>query len=337
MKPLFWIVLGIVVSALAVVGIARELNLEEFVLALSQARWGWVVLCALLLLLALFPRAWRWRVLLNGDAPYWRTFHMMNVGYLVNNLLPFRLGEVARMYLMTQVQPPIPPLRTLSTMVLERLLDLLAVVLLLAFALSSGPVPFELRLAGAGGGALVLVGFIVLVVMAAQRQRVLQLVDTLQTRLHFLQHLPLQKLIGSFLEGLQLLTNPRRLGFGMLLTALSWGISVFAGYILMFAFFTDANHLAVTCLYIASAAFVIAVPAVPGNVGTYEASIIFALSSFGYGNDVAVATAFAVVVHGVNLVTHLAAGVYGFVEEGISIQRLSQGVREMQRIEVEAK
>ena len=82
-------------------------------------------------------------------------------------------------------------------------------------------------------------------------------------------------------------------------------------------------------LYIAAAAFAIALPAVPGNIGTYEASILLALSAMGYEqSDTAVA--FAVMVHAVNVIVHSATGVLGFIREGISLTQLSQGVRQMQ-------
>ncbi|MFN8373319.1 MAG: lysylphosphatidylglycerol synthase domain-containing protein, partial [Anaerolineae bacterium] len=93
--------LGVLVSGLATLFIISQFDAAEFLRALSAARWVYVLLCGLLLLLALLPRAKRWQVLLGGALPYWRTFHIMNVAYLVNNVLPLRIGEVARMYLAT--------------------------------------------------------------------------------------------------------------------------------------------------------------------------------------------------------------------------------------------
>ena len=78
-----------------------------------------------------------------------------------------------------------------------------------------------------------------------------------------------------------------------------------------------------------TSAFAIAVPAVPGNVGTYETAILLALGAVGYADNINTATAFAVTVHTVNVVVHATTGVLGFVQEGISIDQLSQGVRQV--------
>jgi hypothetical protein len=100
------------------------------------------------LLLGLVTRALRWQVLLNGSLVLHRAFSIMNVAYLVNGVLPLRLGEVARVYLTTRLPKPIPVLTTTSTIIVERLLDLLAVVMLMSLALATGNVPTELRFAG---------------------------------------------------------------------------------------------------------------------------------------------------------------------------------------------
>jgi uncharacterized membrane protein YbhN (UPF0104 family) len=133
-----------------------------------------------------------------------------------------------------------------------------------------------------------------------------------------------------FLDGLLPLAKPRALFQALVWTVLSWGFSVVAGYILMFAFYPQASWTA-TCLYIAAAAFAIAVPAVPGNLGPYEGSIILALGAMGFGQPSETVTAFAIVVHGVNLAVHATTGMIGFIQEGISLEQLSQGVREMRQ------
>jgi hypothetical protein len=321
--------LGVIFSALAVAIIVAQFDAREFFRALAAARWVYVALCGLLLVIGLLPRALRWRTLLKDALPPLRAFNIMNVAYLVNNVLPLRIGEVARIYLATQADPPVPVFQTVSTVVVERLLDLLAVVLLLALALVAGEVPSELRAAGTGGAITALGGFVFLVLLASRRAWAEKILHFLTTRIAFLGRLHLAAWLGNFLDGLLPLTNARLFLKVLFWTAISWGISVAAGYILMFAFYDSAEHLAVTCLYIASAAFAIAVPAVPGNLGTYELSIVLALNAFGHGGDTAVA--FAVVVHGVNLLVHCATGVYGFVQEGISLERLSQGVQEMRK------
>lgn len=328
--------LGLAVSLLAIIFIVSQVNVSALANALERARYIYLLPTFALLLAGLVARALRWRVLLNGGLPLLRAFNIMNVAYLVNGVLPLRIGEVARVYLATRADPPVPVFQTASTIVVERLLDLLAVVLLLAGALVAGPVPDELRAAAAVAGPVALLGFLALVFLSWQRALALRLLAAVIGRFDRNKDgrsiaSPLQKLsvwFVQFLDGLAPLANPRALFQALGWTALSWSLSVAAGYVLMLAFYPVASWAA-TCLYIAAAAFSIAVPAIPGNVGTYEGSILLALGAIGYGEPTEVAVAFALVVHGVNLAVHVSTGIVGFMQEGISLAQLSRGVQGM--------
>jgi uncharacterized protein (TIRG00374 family) len=326
--------LGLIVSLAAIYFIASQVNLNQLKDAVVSAHYIYVLPTIVFLLIGLVTRAFRWQVLLSGDLPIGRTFSIMNVAYLVNGVLPLRIGEVARIYLATRATPPVPPMKTASTIIVERLLDLLAVVLMVVLALAGGPVPDQIRTSALVSGLLVIVGFVVLIILASQRQLANRL---LRWSLGLIRRgsdspltVRLTRWFDHFLDGLQPLTQPRALFAALAWTAASWGFSTIAGYILMFTFYTQASWAA-TLLYIAAAAFAIAVPAVPGNLGPYEGSIYLAISALGYANPAGTAVAFAVLVHGLNLAVHASTGVIGFIQEGISLEQLSRGVQEMRQ------
>ena len=123
--------LGVAVSLLAIYFIVSQVDLPRLGAALRAARYIYVVPSALLLVLAIVPRTIRWRVLLNGALPLGRAFSIINVSYLVNGLLPFRMGEVARAVLANHADPPVPVLKSASSIIVERMLDLLAVLIML--------------------------------------------------------------------------------------------------------------------------------------------------------------------------------------------------------------
>ncbi len=321
--------LGLAVSVLAVIIMIGQVNGDLLIEALRTARYSYLLPTVLLLIAALFPRAQRWRVLLGGALPFGRAFSIMNVAYLVNGILPLRIGEVARAFLATRADPPVPVLKSASTIIVERLLDLLAVLVLMGAALASSPLPDEYRAAAAFFTPAVILGFGLLIILASQRRLAHRLLAIVVSGLPPLRKLPLANYLDHFLDGLQPLTQPRVLLLAVFWTVISWGFSVLAGYIVMPTFF-DAGNWAGTCLYIAAAAFAIAVPAVPGNIGTYEWSIMLALSALGYGEPVdARLVSFAVIVHWTNLVVHALTGVVGLVQEGISLDQLSRGVQQM--------
>ncbi|MFQ3648235.1 MAG: lysylphosphatidylglycerol synthase transmembrane domain-containing protein [Anaerolineae bacterium] len=320
--------LGIVISGLAIAFIASQIQLEAFGQALLDADYAYVLPCLLFLLLGLVARALRWRALLAERLPLLRVFSIMNVAYLVNGVLPLRLGEVARVFLMSQVEDgKVRPMRVISSIVVERLLDLLAVVLMVLVGLAFAPVPDELRAAGGVGAVMVTVGFCGLIVAAANRRWLHRLHDRLSRGVPPLGQERLRVWLDQFLDGIAPLTQWRSALRLVGWTALSWSLSIIAGYFLMVAVFGAGDWLA-TALYIAAAAFAIAVPAVPGNLGTYEWSIVVALQALGYG-DFSRLAAFALLVHAVNVLVHAATGVVGMFQEGVTLGQLQRGVRQM--------
>ncbi|MFN8447255.1 MAG: lysylphosphatidylglycerol synthase transmembrane domain-containing protein [Anaerolineae bacterium] len=321
--------LGVVASLLAVYFIISQMkDVGLMWSALRHADYGWVLVSMGVIVVGLFARGARWRALLGGALPFVRAFSITNVSYLVNGVLPLRIGELARAYLAAQVRPPVPILKSVGTIVVERLIDVLAVLIILALALSAGPLPDELRSAALVFAPLVVVGFAFLILLARERERALRLAERLISRIALLQRRDWLAWMRHFLDGLTPLTQPAALTQVLLLAAASWACSLLSGYVLMIAFFGQGDW-ATTCLFSAAASLAVAVPAVPGNLGTYEASILLALGAMGYGEPAATAVAFAIAVHAVNLLVNSALGVYGFIQEGVSLDQLSQGVREM--------
>jgi hypothetical protein len=174
-----------------------------------------------------------------------------------------------------------------------------------------------------------LAGFVVLVALARERTRTLRLVEKAAAQVPHLQRVNLPALAGHFLDGLAPLTQPTLLMNALLWTAVSWSFSLLSGYLLMSAFYGQGDWAA-TCLFTAVASFAVAVPAVPGNLGTYELSILLALGAMGYGEPASRAVAFALVVHASNLLMNALLGAVGFIREGVTLEQLSSGVRGLQ-------
>jgi uncharacterized membrane protein YbhN (UPF0104 family) len=203
-------------------------------------------------------------------------------------------------------------------------------VLVLLVLAASAALPDELRAAAIGAGVAMVLGFVVLIAMANARTRVLAIFDGLAARVPLLGRWRLGEWLGHFLDGLTPLAQPRALGLALVWTAISWALSVSAGYVLLYAFYDTASWAA-ACLFIAAASFAVALPAVPGNIGTFEWAIVVGLRAFEpYAEPYSTAVAFAVTVHAVNLALYALFGVLGFIQEGVSLEQLSQGVRQMQ-------
>jgi uncharacterized protein (TIRG00374 family) len=321
--------LGGIASLLAVYFIVSQMkDVRQMWTALQSAHYGYVLLSIGVIVVGLFARGARWRALLGGVLPFSRAFGITNVSYLVNGVLPLRVGELARAYLATQAEPPVPVMKSISTIIVERLTDVAAVLIILALALSGAPLPDELRGTALFFAPLVVFGFAILVILASQRSRTLEIAAWAVERIAFLKRWRVLVWLEHFLDGLKPLTEQRSLLRVVFWTTASWVCSLLSGYLLMLAFFDRADW-ATTCLFTAAASLAVAVPAVPGNLGTYEWSILLALGVMNYGEPSGTATAFAIAVHAVNLLVNSSLGIYGFIQEGVSLEQLSQGVREM--------
>ncbi len=322
--------LGALVSGIVIVLIARQIDLALLWESLRTANYIWVVPAALLSVLGLFTRTLRWRVLLGGGLDVTRAFHILNIAYLLNGVLPMRLGEVGRAWLASRGDTGVPVMHSASTIVVERLLDLLAVAVFIAVGLAVGPMPPALRTTGLLTSVAALGGFLFLIVLANRRGWATALFERMTRLIPGFAESALKPRaavwLDHLLEGLQPISRVGSLLAAMFWTGVSWFISFLTGMALMLAFYPQADPVA-TLLLIASASFAVALPAVPGNVGPYEGSILLAMSTIGYTSTpqgMATATAFALVVHAVNLGVNAIMGIIGLMAEGVSFGQIAE-------------
>ncbi len=307
---------------------------------LTHARYWAVIPCLLVSVFGLWLRSIRWRVLLPGRLSIGHSFHILNVSYFVNAVLPLRVGELVRAGLAARLDPPVPVLTSLSTILVERLLDTLAVFALIGITLAVLPAGFEVGLLGLILGSGALAGVIVLAVFAARPMwaRILFERIVLGGAARFVPvlqrptlKLRLAECLDHLLDGIAPLASVRAALLALVWTAAAWAVSVIAGYTLLFALFDDPTWAAAMA-FVALASFAIAVPAVPGNLGPFEAAVVFALASadlVGTMTDPR-AVAFALLLHVVNLVTYIGAGLLGLWAEDVrlaDVTRVAQQLR----------
>jgi uncharacterized membrane protein YbhN (UPF0104 family) len=105
---------------------------------------------------------------------------------------------------------------------------------------------------------------------------------------------------------------------------------VVAGYILLYAMFDEPTWVASMAM-IALASFVVAVPAVPGNLGPFEAAVVFGLAGAELVPDTgdARAVAFALLLHVVNLLTYISAGLIGLWVENVGLGELTRAAQNL--------
>jgi glycosyltransferase 2 family protein len=275
----------------------------------------------------LWTRAIRWRGLLGFRIPVRRAFHIINIMFLMNQI-PLRAGEVARSLLATQ--EGVPLITAATSIVVERLLDTLLVVVMLAVALSQLPDASAFASNSAAlFGVIALIGFAVLIFFARYPQFARNLLALAERILPPLKRLRLQRLLEHFIDGLQPLTQTRSAAHAIIWTIISWTFSFCTFYSLHQAMNIEGVNLILSAaIALALASFSIAIPVSVMAIGPFEAAVVAAgqavVKPALWGTMQATYTALGFVIHGINLLNYAIWGTIGLVIMGVSLGDLLQ-------------
>ena len=322
-----WVGLAISVAALALALLG--IDVRRVGETLAQGEYGYFFLAAVGMLAYLLVRSVRWRLLLGPRVGLARSFWVTNIGYLVSNVLPFRLGDPARAVVIAQ-GGEVSTTAALSTVVVERVLDMLMVVALLA-----GVAPFVSGVGNALGAGLVagvaaLAALAVLLTLAYRPdwgRRVLRRV------LGWIPGLDVERWVrtlGGLIDGLAPLRSGRR-GLALLgWSVVTWACVVAYYWAVLRAFLPRPPALAAPFL-VCVAGLGMAVPSSPGAMGVYHAVARYGLTvPFDVATDRAVTVAFA--LHTFQYVVNCVLGLIGLARESLSLDWLRAQARSVEEL-----
>ena len=265
-----------VISAVLFWLAVRQVDLGQLVGALRDANYAYVAAAVALYFVDLAVRAIRWQVLLARVGPISgrRLYPVLAIGYMANNLLPGRVGELSRAYLVGR-RENVSATAVFATIAIERVVDGLTVLVLLFVALFLLPnsAPQAGQLTAIANLAAVffgvgLAGFIVLLVWrrfwVRQASRLLAALPS-----HYGDRLAV--LLDRFISGLGVLRDPGQVGLTLGLSVVIWTVGAGA-YLLVGAAFnatiTPIGAIATIC----AVNLVTAIPLAPGGLGAFEAA-----------------------------------------------------------------
>ena len=313
---------GLFISLITLAAVFYFADLDAMLAALRQANLAFILATGAISILWLVVRGYVWRSLLQKQATPRQTFLTINEGYLLNNVLPFRLGEVGRAYLLSQ-KTNLGFWQVLPTILIERVLDLA-----MAAGLLLSSLPFVVGATWARQAVFAAIGIVALglgglFVLARRQDFVIRTFDRFSQRWTFLQRIG-QSTLPAFFTGLGVFNDGRVFIQAVALMVLNWLVAVGQYYVLLLAFLPQASLLwAVFSLGVA--ALGIAAPSSPGAIGVLEISLVGALSLFGV--DPSTALAFALTAHLLNYVVTGTIGAYALTLDGESLSHLYQRVR----------
>ena len=275
------------------------------------------------LLLSIAARAQRWVVLLNQRERLLDSFWAQGIGYLFTNILPLRMGEPARVLVMSE-RCQLPLLQVAASAIVERLLDAAANVFILVLVLPWMQVPPFMSRVGVSFGLAVLVGMGMLLLVARFNHRSERLVQALCARFPLLRGTKLlvrwRELIHGFLPLLQGRVALQATGWSLV----AWACSVAMFWCVLRAF-QDNARVEEAAFMMVALSFAIAVPSSPGFIGVFQLigqqALVF---PFGAKYNAANALAITLTVHLTYYIVTTTLGVIGLWRMGESFVHLGQ-------------
>lgn len=297
-------------------------DLGELGSALATADYRYAVPALAIYFVGVWLRAMRWRYLLLPlrSLPSHRLFSIVVIGYMVNNILPLRAGELVRAYILGEKEG-LSKAAVLATIAVERTFD--GLTLLLFVALVALVLPLASWLSDAVRAvALLFIGALALLLAMALRESWAQRITAFAAR--FLPQGAAQRgvaLLELFLSGLHSLRHPRLAALALAMSALSW-LAEAGMYYLVGLSFGLGQSFVVLILVTSAANLAISLPSSQGGIGPFEYFAAATLTLFGVA--AATASAYALALHALLLLPVIGLGLALLWMENLSLSEVAR-------------
>ena len=347
-KLIISLVVGSLISALTLYFSFRNVPLAQLAAYLKTINYWWIVPMTALVIATFCLRTLRWQLIL-GDIDrikFWQAFHPLMIGFMINCVLPGRVGELARPVLLRQKRG-VSVTTGIATVAAERIFDIAALILLFAFVftrVADRPdlvgdyfgfhLDSELLKSAAWGMirlSAAISAFIMLLMISTTRRLLKTSIE--KTGGYLSARIPrfhskilritefMTRIIDNFAAGLSLVRNPLNLIACAGLTLLIWGLTALIYLVCAKGCpGVELSYLELTTVMVVIC-FAIALPSVPGFWGLWEAAGVFALSIFGVAEKDALG--YTLVNHAAQIFPVIAIGFVSALITSVNILNLT--------------
>jgi uncharacterized protein (TIRG00374 family) len=317
----FWV--AVLISVFFVAIALQGLKLDEFWEAVTHANYWWILPGVAVYFVGVWARAWRWHYLL-GPIKKISTramFPIVTIGYMGNNIYPFRAGEVLRAVILKR-RHGVPVSGSLATIFVERIFD--GVVMLSFIFLNLSELAKLNSDSGMAGsiqqiailGTLAFFGALVVFLIAAMfPQMTIKIGSWLIERLLPERlHEKVNSLMHKFLDGLASLRSPVNILMVFLTSVVIWLLETAKYWFVMHAFSFEVSFFALMLMN-GIVNLTTSLPGLPGHIGTFDTPGIAVLKAYGISQ--AVATGYTLVLHAALWLPITLLGAYYLTKEGL--------------------
>jgi len=327
MKLKFWIGVLASIGLLVFLFFTLKIDIPKLWATMKSVDPYYLTAAAIANIVFYYIRAVRWRYLMDPikkDVPVGSLFSAVMVGFMANNILPARIGEFIRAYVLGR-REKVTASSVFGTVVAERLVDGLSIMLLLIAVLAFLPADIAggefaqgIRRFGEISMGLYLVVIIMLAWFLFHPHSLTSAVRAVLSPVSGWLAEKAAYMANSFIVGLGALKNARLLLFIAFYSALHWGLLFIPNWLLFKAFgLGDGYGVYAATLVLLAMVVGVAVPGTPGAVGPFEAATVGALTLLGTGGEKALG--FAIVAHAAGFIPTTLVGFFCLYRENLSI------------------
>ena len=352
-KILFSTALGVMLSFAGLYLALRNIPFSDLFAYFKSISYYWILPATLMVILSFVLRVCRWQLILSSsrDIRFREAYHPLLIGFMINCILPGRVGEIARPVILKQ-KSQVPFFTGMATVAAERFFDV--VMLLCLFVWAASTVDFHSAAEISFGDyhldkevldtlshhmlslSLLLIGGIIAVSVKPSRNFITTIIlrsprvlfflnDTTQKKVRDKICSPLVKLMENMALGFSLVKFPKKIFLCILLSGLIWLCQAYSYYLvtkgcpgISLSLVDIFTVMVIICIFIA-------LPSVPGFWGLWEAGGVFALGLFGIDSKEAVG--FTLTNHVVQMLPVIIMGWISAIIISINIRQISYGDR----------
>ena len=324
-------ILGVLISVIGLYYAFRQINFWELWVSIKNVNFVLIILAIVILLLSNVIRAWRWQILVKPikDVSFEPAFSSIMIGYFGNSVLPFRMGEFLRAYVVAD-KTSLTASTAFGTIVIERILDFIGLSAVILLIMTVYP------LKTIGGSIIIgvivlsLTAFIFIFLFSGFKSTLLVKIEKLSLlRFGLLRKILL--FIKNILDGATTIRATNKLGIILLYTLIIWIMYYCSTYLATIATGIELEWFGFGVLLI-STTLAISIPAAPGYVGTYHAAAVYILTNlFNVGRLDAQAA--AIILHAVGTIPIVIIGAGYFLNSSVNFKDINdQGLSQNEEI-----
>lgn len=343
------LILGLAVSILALYLAFRNVPFNDLIIYLASVNYVWILPAVVVILLSFALRAYRWKIILesSGKIRFWQSFHPLMIGFMINCILPGRVGEVARPVIL-QKKENIPFSTGLATVGAERVFDICILIILFGVLLATIEIDSNIdivfgkyhlnktTLMSVGKGTFKLLLLLIVGIALVAFNKTRDVINDLITRIPGMFFFagpdlkkkiqkkicaPLVSVVNNIATGFTLVKYPMRICACFGLSVVIWGLAAFSYYLVSLGCpGIGLSFIEITAIMIIIC-FFIALPSVPGYWGIWEAGGVFALLLFGISSKDA--AGFTLVNHAIQIFPVIIVGLISAMVTSVNILQVS--------------